>query len=461
MTRRLAILLVMIAAIAASPFAQTKKTSAKKQQTTRVVKKQVKKTTVTKKPASKKKTAAAGNKSISSLKNERAKVQQEIANQKRKYQANERNVKERLKNLMALNMEIVGKRRTIDSIKLEIDTLNMQISRLDGELKTLEAELADRKEKYVRSLRYMHRNSSMESQLMFIFSAKNFTEMYRRMRFTREYATYQRSQGEIVKAKQVEVTAKREEVKAARAAQKKLLARGEHERKQLEGKQVEQETAVKNLKNQQKTIQSIIAEQQKKDARLNAEIERLIAIEIEKARQRAIAEEKRRAEEEARLQGKNSKSASKTKKRKSEPYRIDSEDRRISGSFASNKGRLPAPVVGPYRIINRFGQYNVDGLKNVRLDNKGINIEVQPGAQVRSIFDGEVSAVFSLGGITGVMIRHGHYISVYCNLTGITVRKGQKVTTRQVIGRVDNTNILEFQLRNETKTLNPEAWIIR
>ena len=112
-------------------------------------------------------------------------------------------------------------------------------------------------------------------------------------------------------------------------------------------------------------------------------------------------------------------------------------------------------------MINRFGQYNVEGLKNVRLDNKGINIEVKPGAQVRSIFDGEVSAVFSLAGISGVMIRHGSYISVYCNLTGITVRKGQKVSTRQVIGRVDKTNILEFQLRNETKTLNPESWLHR
>ncbi len=86
---------------------------------------------------------------------------------------------------------------------------------------------------------------------------------------------------------------------------------------------------------------------------------------------------------------------------------------------------------------------------------------VKPGTQVRSIFDGEVSAIFSYGGSTGVMVRHGSYISVYCNLTGVAVRKGQKVSTRQVIGRVDNTNVLQFQLRKETAKLNPSAWLGR
>ena len=140
---------------------------------------------------------------------------------------------------------------------------------------------------------------------------------------------------------------------------------------------------------------------------------------------------------------------------------LSSEDQRISGSFASNKGRLPIPVAGGYRIVSRYGQYNVEGLKNVRLDNKGLNIQGAPGAQVRSIFDGEVSAVFNVGGSSGVMVRHGSYISVYCNLGSVFVRRGQKVSTRQPIGTLGPDNVLQFQLRKEKTKLNPELWLGR
>ena len=99
------------------------------------------------------------------------------------------------------------------------------------------------------------------------------------------------------------------------------------------------------------------------------------------------------------------------------------------------------------------------GLKNVTLDNKGINILGSPGCQARSIYDGEVSAVFGYSGSMVVMVRHGAYISVYCNLRSVSVARGQKVAARQVLGTVGIDNILQFQLRIETAKLNPEAWL--
>ena len=111
--------------------------------------------------------------------------------------------------------------------------------------------------------------------------------------------------------------------------------------------------------------------------------------------------------------------------------------------------------------MNRFGQHDVEGLKGVRLDNKGIDILCQPGATVRSVYDGEVSAVVSVAGQMVVMIRHGDFISVYCNLRNIHVRAGQKVTTRQALGTVATDNMLQFQLRRERSKLNPEEWLAR
>ena len=299
---------------------------------------------------------------------------------------------------------------------------------------------------------------------------------------------------------------------------------------------------VSSLQKQQKTIKSIIDKQMQRDKAINAEIDRLVAIEVEKARQRAIAEAKRKAEaarkaaeaeakrkaeelarkkaaaeaaarenarrialakerearlaREAELARKKSaeeealakaaaaearrvreeterraaieakereREVAEAKKAKEEAPKItlDSEDRRITGSFESNRGRLPMPISGSYRIVSHFGQYNVEGLKNVTLDNKGINILGSSGAAVRSIYDGEVSAVFSFGGTTGVMVRHGSYISVYCNLGSVSVRKGQKVSARQTLGTVGRDNILQFQLRRERSKLNPESWLGR
>lgn len=503
--KRIRLVLFILFAFTLTSSSQTRKSARKKASSSTTAKK--KRQTSTKKN---KKTADYETASIKGLKNERTQIKKQIVAQQQKLRKNERDVKERLKNLMVINSEIADKRRTIDTIRRDITHLDGNITKLNSQLDVLGKELNDRKQKYVKSMRYMHRNRSIQSQLMFIFSAKNFSQMYRRMRFMREYASYQRAQGEEVKTKQAEVTEKHQQLTATKKQKSNLLYKGEQERLSLEGKQVEQQKVVNSLQKQQKTIQGIIAQQQKRDAAINAQIDRLVAIEVEKARQRAIAEAKRKAAEEAKraeaerkrkaeeLARKQAELARKQKeaeaaKRKAEEqrneedrkaiaeakklerevevakkeqakpliYNLDSEDRRISGSFESNRGRLPMPITGGYRIVSHFGQYNVEGLNNVRLDNKGINILGSAGAKARSIFDGEVSAVFSMGGVTGVMVRHGSYISVYCNLSSVSVHRGQKVSARQVLGSVGQDNILQFQLRKERAKLNPEAWLGR
>ena len=482
--RRIVILLLLLS-LSWGVEAQKRRTPAKKATTTRTTKRTTKKRSTT-----------VSSTSIKGLQNQRQKIQQNIREQERRLRSNERDVKKRLQNLMMLNTEIANKRKTIDTISRDIHQLEGNIVQLNQELDTLQKQLDDRKQKYIKSMRYMHRNRSIQSQLTFIFSAKNFSQMYRRLRFVREYASFQKAQGEEVKSKQRQVTAKREELTATKKKKDALLYRGVQERRQLEGQQVEQQGMVNSLKKQQKTIQSIIEQQRKKDAALNAEIDRLIAIEVAKAKARAEAEARRKAEEarrreaeearrreqelarkaESKSESKSERSTAKSeshrterrktetvevKKPREEVYTISSEDRRLSSNFESNRGRLPMPITGPYRIVSHFGQYNVEGLHNVRLDNKGINIKGQSGAQARSIFDGEVCYVFTLGGSMGVMVRHGSYISIYCNLSSVSVSRGQHVSTRQVLGTVGAEHILQFQLRKEINKLNPEVWLGR
>ena len=484
--KRIAIILLFLMAFALAPQAQQRRKPA------------AKKTVVTKKTSKTSKTAKRGKTkkttTVQDLEKQRKQIQQQIKEQERRLANTRQDVKKRLQNLMMLNTEIAGKRRTIETIRHDISNLEDEIETLSLQLEKLQKELEDCKEKYVKSMRYMHRNRSAQSQMMFIFSADNLTQMYRRLRFMREYAAYQHVQGDEVKAQQEAVNVKFQEIALAMEKKTQLLAKGERERVALEGKQTEQQNVVKTLQKEQKTIQNIIARQKKKDAALNAQIDRLIAEEVARQKARAEAEARRRAEAaarerelaEARAREEKARAEAKTAKdkksreeaerrvreaeekriaaqRKAEsmPMIVPSEDTRISGNFESNRGRLPMPITGAYRIVSHFGQYNVEGLRNVTLDNKGINIKGENGARARSIFDGEVSGVFSFGGTMVVMVRHGSYISVYCNLVSVNVHRGQRVSTRQALGRVGADNILQFQLRKETTKLNPESWLGR
>lgn len=511
--------------------------------------------------ATKKKAPVYTNASIRGLQGQRSQIQKKIKEQEQALKKNQADVKQRLNTLITLNTQIDERQKNIDGIQKDINNINGNIDILNAQLKTLEQQLADRKTKYIQSMRYLAKHRNVQDKLMFIFSAKSFTQMYRRLRFVREYADFQKAQGEMVIAKQAQVDGKQTQLKQVKGEKNNLLYKGKKEKEALEGQQEEQKKVVASLQNQQKTIQKVIAEQRQKDAALNAQIDKLVAIEVAKARARAAEEARRKAAAKAEAQRKAAEIARKkaeaeaearenarriaeakaheaklkaeavaaaqaaeqarkaqqtadeTKKkqaalaaaqaaqmkreaaeqaaREAEAQRVAAEkkakveasrqkqeiaeaqkeaesserlssmDRMISGGFEANRGRLPMPITGAYKVVSHFGQYNVSGLKGVTLDNKGINIQGNPGCSARAIYDGEVSAVFGYAGSMVVMLRHGTFISVYANLKSVSVSRGQKVKPRQVLGAVGTDNILQFQLRKETSKLNPEVWLGR
>ena len=147
-------------------------------------------------------------------------------------------------------------------------------------------------------------------------------------------------------------------------------------------------------------------------------------------------------------------------------YRESASDKKLTGSFESNKGRLPAPITGPYLITSHYGVNYVEGLKNVKFNNHGIDLQGKEGCSAKAIFDGTVSYVFQHMQNEGsyiVMVRHGQYISAYFNLTNLTVKKGDKVKTNEPLGTISANGtgnyVMQFQLRKDTQSLNPELWL--
>ena len=401
---------------------------------------------------------------IRQLEKERNELHQRISESESLLKSTGNDVKSQLDNLALISGQIDERRRYLSAIQKDINSIQQEINRLEGELKVLNADLKLKREKYEKSLKYLHRNSSIQEKLMFIFSADNLSQMYRRLRYVRQYADFQRLKGEEIKSKLAEIKDKKKVTEETYDAKLALLKHQETEKKKLEEQEADRKKLLASMQKKQRLLKNEIDKQRKAANKLNAEIDRLIAIEIEAARKRA-EEERRRKEAEAKKQQPSGKEVSKPVTKQMDAYRVDDSDRKLSGTFERNKGRLPIPVTGPYVIVGHYGQYQVEGLRNVRLDNKGIDIKAKRGAMARTIFDGEVTAVFQYNGLANVLVRHGSYISVYCNLESVIVKQGSQLKTRDVIGQIstdsDGNTVLHFQLRKEKSKLNPELWIAK
>lgn len=411
---------------------------------------------------------AQSNKLIKELENKRGALQKQIAESETLLQTTKKNVGSQLNGLAALTGQIEERKRYIMTINGDIEAIEHELASLGRQIAALQRDLKDKRQKYASSVQYLYKNRSIEEKLMFIFSAKDLAQTYRRLRYVREYATYQRLQGEEILKKQEQLNRKKSELTQVKQAKESLLKEREAEKAKLEAQEKEQKSLVVSLRKQQRSLQNELAKKRREANKLNERIDRLIAEEIEKARKRAEEEARREAAARKKTESASDKTtATSAEVKPLETYNMNKEDRELSGSFAGNRGKLPMPITGPYIITSHFGQYSVKGLRDVKLDNKGIDIQGKPGAQARAIFNGKVAAVFKLNGLFNILVRHGAYISVYCNLSSASVKTGDTVSTRQVLGQVfsnpaDNgRTVLHFQLRREKEKLNPEPWLDR
>ena len=469
------------------------------------------------------------------LKNEQAATQKQRQQSQQQIAVINKNIKANLDSVLILNNRIGCQQYEIDSLNRAVKQMEIRIDTLNNQITRTKKELLDKKKKFANAMVYLQRHKTIQQKLMFIFSADNLSQLIRRLRYIREYSSYQKVQGEILKQKQKELEAMQDELVEIKAKMEANLQEMKRKEQALEANKKNCQNKVAYLNKNLGAVQNQIKQLQKKEADLNAQIERLIQQEIAEAKRKA-EEAKRKAEEEARraeeLRKEKERQLAEAKKRQEEADRIRKEaeaaakiaateeekiaakekaakakadaseaakdiktaekevkiaikaekedankpkplveaykqseqaEAKLSSNFASNKGKLPMPITGNSSIVGHYGTYNVQGLKSVTLDNKGIDIRGEAGCMARSIFDGEVSSVFQYGATYIIMVRHGSYISVYSGLSAVSVSKGAKVTTRQSLGKVgtdaDGHYTLHFQLRKESSRLNPEQWV--
>jgi septal ring factor EnvC (AmiA/AmiB activator) len=299
------------------------------------------------------------------------------------------------------------------------------------------------------------------------------------MRYLKEFSQWRKRQSQEIVVKQDELAQQQVRLDSLIAERKSVIEFRTQEANQLKGKKREKNEFVTQLRKNEKSLRKEADKQRARINKLNKQIDDIIAEEARKAAERARAEAeaeaKRLAAEKAASQGEaapkveekkeSEKKKSDSKSTKSQ-YQMTRADRELSGSFEKNKGKLPFPIQGQYRIVGHFGLQKHPEFKYLDKNNLGIDIETTPGTKARAIFDGEVARVFSFGGAEkAVMIRHGNYYTVYTGLIEVYVKAGDKVKIRQDLGVIysdpkdNNRTRLSFQIRKEMEKLNPELWL--
>lgn len=418
--------------------------------------------------------AAQNSKKVKELKQQQSKLKTELQNSKTQLSKTQKRVKSGQQNVDYLGALVNNRLKRIHELEEELNKLEDDITRMQKDITRIDSELRLRRQRLKAAIRNARVQRENHDPLVFIFSAKTVSQMYRRARYAREYVVYQHNLSGQVLQKQAELLKAQNRLLEAKSRKSAKLNEIMEQRKSLNEQQMQEKERVAGLKKKESGLKGKVAEQQKQIAALDRKIEEVIAYEIEQARKKAEEEARKKKAAAKKTTTTKSKQPASTSKPKTETKPATTQksgswltaaDRQLNGTFEQNKGRLPVPITGQYMLGNRFGIYNVPGMKNVQLDNKGTDYVGRPGARARAIFDGVVTSVFQFSGTRNVLVRHGSYISVYCNLSSTIVQKGQKVRARDILGTVANDGsgncTLHFQLRKETTKLNPEAWIGR
>ncbi len=380
-----------------------------------------------------------------SLERERQRIQEQISLTSRLLQETKKSAETNLNQLVILNNQITQREELLRNINNKITFINRRIKNLTKEIELLNTELEELKESYANMIRHAYKNRDAHNRLMFIFSAKDFNQAYMRIKYMQQYAHHRKLQAEKIEETAKKLDKQVSELEENKNEQQELLAEHQKEIKNLTLEKEEQNQTIQALRNKEQSLLNQLNQHEKE------------AEQLTRAIQRIIEEERRKAAERARAEGREAPATI---------FELTPEEQIISDNFYENKGSLPWPSERGI-ITSRFGEQDHPVLPGIRISNDGINISTTEGAKARAVFEGTVVRVFSVpGGNNAAIVRHGEYLTVYSNLSEITVRNGQRVNTRQEIGVIstdprDRKTVLHLQIWKGAEKLNPAEWIAR
>lgn len=432
-----------------------------------------------------------------------------IKETERQLASTQKDTKATMGQLRALQAKLAGRQKLINNINNEMEQIGSSIQKSTAEIEKLKENLAVLELRYAQSVRYAYKSRSSYDMLAFLFSADDFNEAMRRMKYLKRYRDYRKDQADKIRLTQSKLQEEVSNLNTEKAKKDILLTAEQQQKQAIEQDKNKTDEIIRELKGQEKELTAKILANRKTQQRIDKAVEEIIRKELELARKKAEEERRRREAEERRKREEEERLAKEAEaKRKAElaarnkpgtitvnpppandpppkpepkpaatkpvepvkeapkyDYGLTPEAAALSHSFEANKGKLPWPVEKGFISLG-YGPYKHPIAEKVTLENLGVNISTNRGAAVRSCFEGTVLKVFTMDGKQwNILINHGRYATLYMNLTDVVVKANQKVQTKQNLGRAavneDGESIINLQIWQETQKVNPEYWIAR
>lgn len=403
-------------------------------------------------------------KSKQQLQSEISSLQKEISNANQLLKKTKKDREMTHNEVILLDKKIKQREKLIKAYNDQIAILDEEIETGQSNIRVLNNDLGKLQKEYSKMVTFANKNRNNYERLGFVFASKDFNQAFRRLRYIREFNDARKLKMEQIATTEKRISGEVEASQKAREERAAMLADEKVQKSELQGEKEELNKQVANLKKQEGNIQQDIKNKQQQAQKLQKAIDDIIAEEIRKANEEAERKRKEAEKKAAKDKGKTTTTKPTTTTSKSEGMALTPAEKTLSTSFVSNKGKLPWPVERGV-ISSSYGKHTSVVSDKVTVTNNGIDISTTAGAQARAVFDGEVASVTKLtGSNTVVILRHGEYFTVYSNLENVTVKRGDKVKTKQNLGQVhtnktENKTEVHFELLKQQVRQNPVSWL--
>lgn len=386
------------------------------------------------------------------LEAKRKKMQRVIAEQRKALSSTQKEKTVTLDKLNSLNQIIQQRQVVIKNLGIEIRSVNYELSQKQKFLDSLTKEHDSQKLKLKKTIVKAYKTRKSGREIAFVFSSKSIAQAMRRWKYIRKISGYRRHQISTIVAQAQSLGKTINQLESVKQEKSVLMGENEKESKELEVDKQSKQLLVRELSGREEELRDRIRDNEKAIARLNNEISRLIAREIE-------AERKRKA----RAVSSAAKSRSGKTGNGEKENTLSPQARAIGGAFSKNRGNLPWPVERGF-ISQSFGVHEHPDLEGITTVNNGVDITSPRGALASAVFEGTVSAILNIPGQgQAVLLNHGDFFTVYSHLSVVLVEKGQVIRMNQHIGKVmtdeDGKAVLQFQVWHGQEKQNPQSWL--
>lgn len=424
-------------------------------------------------------TFCVAQRSQAQLELEKQKLEQSILNTKKLLGKTQEDLQNRTMELRLVEKNLSLREQLVRNIDQQIRSSEQRITELEGSINQMDQRTGILKSQYAEMIVYAYKNRGTINKVMFVFSSSNFYQAMKRAMYLDKIKEVRMRQVQLIKTNKTRMLEEQMELKQQRSSSLQLAEEKKKERETLLFERIKQQELFNAVKSEDASLQTKLKQDEAKKNKIQKEIQAAIQREIaaEQERQRKKREEDARKQKE--LEAKNKAANPKNdpqreitpipKDTKPKDFQSTPEQDLAGNNFATNKGRLPHPVAAG-TIVERFGRHAHPTISSVFVDNNGVDISTNKGADVRAVFEGEVSSVITIPGAgKAVIVSHGNYRTVYANLQDVYVTAGTKISHKQLLGSLlaqGNISVLHFEIhviknQRDVQKLNPELWLSR